>query len=156
MVPRENKNNAYAKFGGTNKDYYGILRSGPFETVMQTRDAVSLTFDTCRTLKQVTATQCSWHHLSELDLTSSRRGRSRGSPRLCWRSISTRSCTCTLGSNPRSSPPQRDCMVVNVIHSYTCRINKLQIILSRLHHLSHCTFTKPLSSTSVDHEVIKI
>ena len=28
MVPRENKNNAYAKFGGTNKDYYGILRSG--------------------------------------------------------------------------------------------------------------------------------
>ena len=25
MVPRENKNNAYAKFGGTNKVYYGIL-----------------------------------------------------------------------------------------------------------------------------------
>ena len=24
MVPRENKNNAYAKFGGTYKDYYGI------------------------------------------------------------------------------------------------------------------------------------
>jgi len=24
MVPRENKNNAYAKFGGTNKEYYGI------------------------------------------------------------------------------------------------------------------------------------
>ena len=26
MVRRENKNNAYAKFGGTNKEYYGILR----------------------------------------------------------------------------------------------------------------------------------
>ena len=24
MVPRENKNNAYAKFGGTNKDYYQV------------------------------------------------------------------------------------------------------------------------------------
>ena len=28
MVPRENKNNPYAKFGGTNKEYYGIFRSG--------------------------------------------------------------------------------------------------------------------------------
>ena len=28
MVPRENKNNAYAKFGGTNKEYYGIFRTG--------------------------------------------------------------------------------------------------------------------------------
>ena len=28
MVPRENKNNAYAKFGRINKEYYGILRSG--------------------------------------------------------------------------------------------------------------------------------
>ena len=28
MVPRENKNNAYAKFGGTNKEYYGVFRSG--------------------------------------------------------------------------------------------------------------------------------
>ena len=28
MVPRENKNNAHAKFGGTNKEYYGIFRSG--------------------------------------------------------------------------------------------------------------------------------
>ena len=28
MVPRENKNHAYAKFGGTNKEYYGIFRSG--------------------------------------------------------------------------------------------------------------------------------
>ena len=24
MVPRENKNNAYSKFGGTDKEYYGI------------------------------------------------------------------------------------------------------------------------------------
>ena len=28
MVPRENKNNVYAKFGGTNKEYYGIFRTG--------------------------------------------------------------------------------------------------------------------------------
>ena len=28
MVARENKNNAYAKFGGTTKEYYGIFRSG--------------------------------------------------------------------------------------------------------------------------------
>ena len=28
MVPRENKNNPYAKFGGTNKEYHGIFRSG--------------------------------------------------------------------------------------------------------------------------------
>ena len=28
MVPRENKNNAYAKFGGINKEYYGIFRNG--------------------------------------------------------------------------------------------------------------------------------
>ena len=28
LVPKENENNAYAKFGGTNKEYYGIFRSG--------------------------------------------------------------------------------------------------------------------------------
>ena len=28
MVPRENKNNAYAKFRGTDKEYYGIFRTG--------------------------------------------------------------------------------------------------------------------------------
>ena len=28
MVPRETANNAYAKFGGTNKEYYGIFQSG--------------------------------------------------------------------------------------------------------------------------------
>ena len=28
IVPREYKNNAYAKFGGTNKEYYGTFRSG--------------------------------------------------------------------------------------------------------------------------------
>ena len=27
-VTRENKNNAYAKFEGTNKEYYGIFQSG--------------------------------------------------------------------------------------------------------------------------------
>ena len=31
MVRRENKNNAYAKFGGTNKEYYGIFRTGLFK-----------------------------------------------------------------------------------------------------------------------------
>ena len=30
MVPRENKNNTYAKFGGTNKEYYVIFRTGLF------------------------------------------------------------------------------------------------------------------------------
>ena len=30
MVPRENKNIAYAKFGGTNEEYYGIFQSGLF------------------------------------------------------------------------------------------------------------------------------
>ena len=30
VVPRENKNNAYSKFGWTNKEYYGIFRFGQF------------------------------------------------------------------------------------------------------------------------------
>ena len=30
MVPRENKNNDYVKFGGTNKEYYGIFQNGLF------------------------------------------------------------------------------------------------------------------------------
>ena len=33
MVPRENKNNAYAKFGGTNKKNYGIIPSGLITSV---------------------------------------------------------------------------------------------------------------------------
>ena len=28
MIPRENKNNVYAKFAGTNKEYCGIFRNG--------------------------------------------------------------------------------------------------------------------------------
>ena len=36
MVPRENKSNAYAKFGGTNKEYYGIFRSGLFRSTLST------------------------------------------------------------------------------------------------------------------------
>ena len=28
MVPRENKNNAYAKFWRANKEYYGVFESG--------------------------------------------------------------------------------------------------------------------------------
>ena len=28
MIPRENKNNTYAKFWKTNKEYYGIFESG--------------------------------------------------------------------------------------------------------------------------------
>ena len=39
MVPRENKNNAYAKFGGTNKEYYGIFRSGLFSWIINVRTA---------------------------------------------------------------------------------------------------------------------
>ena len=31
MVPRENKNNAYAKFGKTNEEYYGIFRTGLYD-----------------------------------------------------------------------------------------------------------------------------
>ena len=31
MVPRENKNNAYAKLGGTKKEYYGIFRKWPID-----------------------------------------------------------------------------------------------------------------------------
>ena len=30
MVPREKKDNAYTKFGGTNKEYNGIFRNGLF------------------------------------------------------------------------------------------------------------------------------
>ena len=30
MVPRENKNNAYAEIWGTNKENYGIFRKGLF------------------------------------------------------------------------------------------------------------------------------
>ena len=33
MVPRENKNNAYAKFWRANKKYYGIFESGPVESL---------------------------------------------------------------------------------------------------------------------------
>ena len=35
MVPRENKNNHYAKFGGTNKEYYGIFRTGLYSDIMR-------------------------------------------------------------------------------------------------------------------------
>ena len=31
MVPRENENNPYAKFWGTNNEYYGIFRRGQFQ-----------------------------------------------------------------------------------------------------------------------------
>ena len=36
MVPTENKNNAYAKFGGTNKEYYSIFRNGQIFTLPYT------------------------------------------------------------------------------------------------------------------------
>ena len=32
--PRETENNAYLKFGGTNREYYGIFRSGLLETLL--------------------------------------------------------------------------------------------------------------------------
>ena len=34
MVPRENKDNAYAKFGGTNKEYYDIFRNGLYDSFL--------------------------------------------------------------------------------------------------------------------------
>ena len=36
MVPKENKNNSYAKFGGTNKEYYGIFPKRPIDTTCLT------------------------------------------------------------------------------------------------------------------------
>ena len=32
IVPRENKNDAYAKFWATNKEYYGIFRNGQWQS----------------------------------------------------------------------------------------------------------------------------
>ena len=34
MVPTENRNNAYAKFGGTNKEYYAIFRNGQLQSTL--------------------------------------------------------------------------------------------------------------------------
>ena len=34
MVPRENKNNNYAKFWRTNKEYYGIFESGLLNQIL--------------------------------------------------------------------------------------------------------------------------
>ena len=34
-MPRETGNNAYAKFGGTDKDYYGVFQSGLWETYVE-------------------------------------------------------------------------------------------------------------------------
>ena len=36
VVPRENKNNAYAKFAGKKKEYYGIFRSGLLKLLNKT------------------------------------------------------------------------------------------------------------------------
>ena len=44
MVPRENKNNAYAKFGGTNKEYYGIFRTGLLDLLAAFRLKCSFEF----------------------------------------------------------------------------------------------------------------
>ena len=35
IILRENKNNAYAKFGGTNKEHYSIFRSGLYSDIMR-------------------------------------------------------------------------------------------------------------------------
>ena len=42
MAPRENKNNAYTKFGGTNKEFYDIFRSGLFHFVCYDATRVSI------------------------------------------------------------------------------------------------------------------
>ena len=34
MVPRENRNNAYAKFWEANKEYYGVFESGQLKTLL--------------------------------------------------------------------------------------------------------------------------
>ena len=38
MVPRQNKNNAYSKSGGTNKEYYGISRRGLSKKIIGNSD----------------------------------------------------------------------------------------------------------------------
>ena len=38
VSPRQNKNKAYANFGGTNKKYYGILDIGLFQITMKKED----------------------------------------------------------------------------------------------------------------------
>ena len=38
MVPRENKNDAYAKFWRTNQEYYGIFDSGPLSAFLDITD----------------------------------------------------------------------------------------------------------------------
>ena len=42
MVPRENKNNVYSKFGGTNKEYYGISRSSLLVTLHRNQIILTL------------------------------------------------------------------------------------------------------------------
>ena len=37
MVPRVNKNNAYAKFWRINKEYYGIFKNGLFNIAKDTK-----------------------------------------------------------------------------------------------------------------------
>ena len=46
MVPRENKKKAYAKFGGTNKEYYGIFRTGLW--MVYERDIFSAKNGSCK------------------------------------------------------------------------------------------------------------
>ena len=41
MVPREIENNAYVKFWKTNKEYYGIFKSGLLEDISQTHSRQS-------------------------------------------------------------------------------------------------------------------
>ena len=51
MVTRENKNNAYAKFGGTNKEYYGIFRNAQLTLGSKFINVTGLTLSkrTCQT-----------------------------------------------------------------------------------------------------------
>ena len=49
MVRRENKNNAYAKFGGTNKEYYGIFRTGLFHGIQESYEGVRMKRWPCST-----------------------------------------------------------------------------------------------------------
>ena len=54
-VPRETANNAYAKFGGTNKEYYGIFRSGLFIILLSLCKLAYQASLSCATFKRILA-----------------------------------------------------------------------------------------------------
>ena len=63
MVPREKKKHSYAKFGGKNKEYYGIFRSGVL-VMMQTDDSL----DTALLNFVTTARLINFAHCAEMKI----------------------------------------------------------------------------------------